>query len=350
MKKIIIIIALLTIPALAQQEFQQEYIQSADKIDKLYIECGAGRIYCEPSDGNDIKVYVKKIIYLNDDMEAKELADACEVEFNEDRRKLEVIIDLPRRSYSKRGLFNKIFDSVRNDDLEILVKVLIPADIETEIETSSADIYASNLTNNDFDINGSSADVSLENIKGNCMIDLSSGDLEAFHVEGKIDLSGSSSDFELEDVTGDIRISTSSGDGIIEKAKGNLDLRTSSGDIRLYGLEGDLYCRSSSGDFDGENISGSVRAGSTSGTINLKRLSNKLGRFQAESTSGDVYLEVPEGFEGRLELESVSGSINSNLAMSMNRHSRNYVAGSVGGGDGEIEIETTSGDITVETY
>lgn len=350
MKRIVILVVLSAVTAFAQQEFEQEYIQPAGNFSEIYIDCPAGRIYCEAAEGNEIEVYVKKLVYKNDDIEAKELADACKIEFKENRQVLEVIVQLPRRGYSKRGLLNKIFTDGWHEDLEIMIKAKLPPGIKLGIETASADVFAADLKNNTIDINGSSSDISLEDLQGDCIIDVSSGDLDAFRVDGNIDFSGSSSDFEIQDIKGNVRVSTSSGDGTIEKVSGDLDLKTSSGDIHLYGLQGDLYFSSTSGDCTAENIAGSVRAGSTSGTINLKQLSDPQGRFSAETTSGDVYLEITDAFEGELELDSNSGDISSQLDMSRDSRSRNYVSGTVGSGKGRIEIETTSGDIVLETY
>ncbi|MCP4583534.1 MAG: DUF4097 domain-containing protein [candidate division Zixibacteria bacterium] len=349
MKKILITFLLLTTTVFAQQEFKDEFSQSAENIETVLVDCSHGRIFCEPSADNKITVHIKKVVYLKQEDDAKELAEACKVDYNTSGRNFEIEVDFPRSGRHKRNLMNKLFSLDFDDDIEILINVAIPPAIKFAVKTSSADISVSGI-NNDIDIRGSSADVSLEDIDGNCIIDLSSGDLEAFNINGELSLYGSSSDFELDGIAGAIDISTSSGDGIIDDINGNIKLKTSSGDIKIYNLEGDLDFSSTSGDLTAGNISGYIDAGSSSGTINLRRLTNKEGRYFVETTSGDVHLEVDPRFDGHLEIETISGAIDTYLDISLDRQYDEFITGSTGEGNGKIEIETSSGDVVLENY
>jgi DUF4097 and DUF4098 domain-containing protein YvlB len=350
MKKLIMILCALTSIAYAQHEYELEHTQAVDNVDAVLVDCPAGHIYFVPSENNEIKVLAKKTVYLRDKKEAEELSKACHIDFKVDDRILEVIVDLPRGRHSGKGFFDKLFNGGINDDIEVLIKVFLPAKTGVEIETASADLSVVDLKDHDLTINGSSADIDIENATGNYSMDLSSGDLTATGLQGKIELYGSSSDFELRDIEGNINVSTSSGDGIIEKATGDLYVKTSSGDVRVFSLNGNMKTRSSSGDITAEDISGSTSAKTTSGTIRLKHLTNKEGNFQALSTSGDITLGISREFTGNVKIETSSGTIDSDVDISKNRYSKDYLTGEIGAGDGEIDIETTSGDITLEYY
>jgi len=349
MKKALIITLLLAGAALARHEYYDEFSRAAETIDEVVIDCPVGKITCEPAGDNNLTIHVKKIIFLSDESEAKEYADACKAKFEVNNKTLNMKIDfLPAKRYIK-GVFDKLYSGNLNDDLEILIKVSLPPGTRLLINTASADIFAADLKN-DIIIDGSSADIIFENVNGNCEIDLSSGDLEARNFKGDISLDGSSSDVDLIGIEGDIEISTTSGDGVIEDVEGNIKMRTSSGDIKICNLLGNLDHKSTSGDLGAENISGSVEAGSSSGTINLDRLTNTEGIFHIETTSGDVYIEVGTGFGGDLELETISGDIHSQLGLTFNKYSESYLAGSIGQGAGKINIETSSGDIILGSY
>jgi len=349
MIKVFIITLFLIGAAFAQHEYYDEFSRAADTIDEVIIDSPTGKITFEPSSDENIMVRVKKTVFLKDEEDAKKYADACETAFDVTNKTLNVKLDFPRNRRNLKGMFNKLFSGNFDDELEVLIKVSIPPDIRLLVNTASADIFAADL-NNDMDIDGSSSDVTLENVLGNYRIDVSSGDLEARNLAGDISLDGSSSDFDLIGVDGDIEISTSSGDGIIEDVEGNIKTRTSSGDIRICNLHGNLDCQSASGDLGLENISGSIEASSTSGTINLDRLTNNEGIFYIETTSGDVYIEVNPDFSGDFELETKSGDIHSQLSFSFEKYSDSYLTGSVGHGAGKINIETSSGDIILESY
>lgn len=348
---VIAFILLLTISTLAQHEFKLEHLQSTDNINKVSIDCSRGQIYCEPSDNKEIQVFIKKVIYINDEDDARQIAEACKVRFNENRQTLEVTVDLPHRSHFKRSLFKKIIHGDFSRELEILIKVMLPEGINLDIETSSADIFVSDLGNNNIEVNGSSSDVSLEKIVGEIYIDVSSGDLEAYYIEGNLELNGSSSDYDIGEIKGNIRISTSSGDGIIENTVGDLNIKTSSGEIKAYNLEGNFISRSSSGDVIIEDITGSVKTITSSGTVQLRRLSSRNGKFSVNTNSGDVYIEVSNDFGGMVEIETITGDINtSHDKFKIKHQARKFRSGTIGSGNGEIDIETSSGDISVESY
>jgi hypothetical protein len=173
MKRILIAFWLLTSLAMGQQEYKVERSQSADKIDKVKIDCPSGRIYFEPSSTKKINAYVKKMIYLRDDEEAKELADDIKIDFREDNRTFEVNIDIPRRRFPGKRFFSGILDG-SHGDFEIMVKVQLPAGVKVDVKTSSADISIADLKDNDFEINGSSSDITIEDCTGDYSINVSS--------------------------------------------------------------------------------------------------------------------------------------------------------------------------------
>ena len=345
------LVLLLSVSAFAQYEYTDEHKQAADDINRVMIECSSGRIYCEQSNNNEARVLIKKMIYLDDEEDAKELAEACKVEFNVRRQALEVTVDMPRRSSLKRGFFKKLLHGDLSRELEILIKVMLPKGINLDVKCSSADVFANDLDNNNIQVNGSSSDVSLEEVVGDIYIDVSSGDLEAYHIKGNIELDGSSSDYEIEDISGNVRASTSSGDGVIDKVIGDVDIKTSSGEVRAYGVDGNFTVRTSSGDVVAESITGSANASTSSGTVQFRKLTNTDGMFSAYTNSGDVYIELADKFGGRVELETVSGDISAEFdQLNVRNRGRKFLTGTVGSGDGNVDIETSSGDITLGSY
>ena len=350
MKKIALIFMLLSAVVWGQYETQQDYHELADKIDNIYIECDMGKIYCEPSSDNNVSVSVKKNIYIKDDDEAKRLADDIKVDFTVRNRTLRVVVDIPERIRKGKLSISKLFEDSRRGDTEILVKALLPENIAAEIKTASADLYLTDLKGNDLNLDGSSSDISMENTKGNCRIDVSSGDFEGRGIEGNIDFSGSSSDFNVDGLNGNLRIAVSSGDCYLEKVSGDADIRSSSGDIDLINLTGKLHSSSNSGDFQGENLAGPVDISTTSGSITLTHYAGDENNIFTDATSGDIRIEIPFGFKGKVELESVSGDIKSRADLVVKKKSSKHLDGTLGSGNGLIKAETTSGDITLESY
>jgi len=350
MKRIVITFILLSAVVWGQYETQQDYHESADKIDDVYLECDIGKIYFEPSNDNDVSISVKKNIYIKDDDKAKRLADDIKVDFTVRNKTLRAIVDVPNRLKRNKISFGDFFDGDRSGDIEILIRVLLPENISADINTSSADLYLSDLKGNEFDIEGSSSDVSMENTKGNYRIDVSSGDFDGRDIVGNIDFSGSSSDFNMNGLNGDLWISVSSGDCYLEKINGDADIRSSSGDIDLINLSGKLHSSSNSGDFQGENLAGPVDISTTSGSITLVHYAGDEDNIFTDANSGDIRIEVPFNFKGKVEMESVSGDIKSRADLNVKSKSSKHLEGKLGSGNGLIKAETTSGDIILESY
>lgn len=349
MKKIVLALLFLTVNVTAEWEFNQDFSHSAEAIKKVTIDCPIGIIECEPSSDNNTYVYIKKISFCDDSTEAEKLVNDCRVDFNVINSKIEIIFDLSDYDKSHRSLLKKLFSKHDEHEIDIHCKILLPAGIDYNVETASADIYAADLENK-VTVEGASSDVCLENITGDCSVHLASGDLEAVKIAGEIDFSGASSDFQIEDIKGDMKISTASGDGLIETVRGNVDLGTSSGDIQIFGLKGDLKFRTSSGDVRCSDISGFVDGRSTSGTIKIKQLKNENGIYNVEAISGDIFLELPHNFAGSLEIGTVSGDIDTQIDMNIHYSSSKCLKGDIGSGSGRIQIETVSGDVMLEEY
>ena len=165
--------------------------------------------------------------------------------------------------------------------------------------------------------------------KGMVMFDFSMGtDMDHYVItvpkEIKIDLVASSGDIEIDgvEVSGDIK--ASSGDISLKDLKADkLDIKTSSGKITLSGIKSEkLKCNSSSGDI---MITGS-----------------EADKVECEASSGEVTVEL-EGDEDdySYDIDASSGS------RMVNGTEYEDDFRSDAGGDKEIKVKTSSGDIEV---
>jgi DUF4097 and DUF4098 domain-containing protein YvlB len=350
MKAFVIMIAValsLNIVSGAEWEFPADYKTSSAGLTKVLIDCPDGAIRFEPSNASEIAIHVLRIIRNEKKDKAEAWAKECKIDFRKENETLVATIDMPSRNHHVGNVVNKLFNGDFNEDLEILIRVTVPANIALKVETSSADVIAGNLQN-DLSVEGSSSDIKIENIVGNCDFRVSSGDLEAYVIDGNVSLWGSSSDVHADDIKGDLSVSTSSGDGIIRRVKGNLKIETTSGDLRVSDIEGDGDIQTTSGEIIGENISGGVNAHTASGDIRLSGLDNIAGNYNIETISGDVLLETAPDFDGRLDMETVSGEISSGYTSDLDTYSDSRISGKTGDGSGRIQIVTTSGDIRLE--
>jgi DUF4097 and DUF4098 domain-containing protein YvlB len=336
----------LTVLEAAEYEFPADYKTPAGDIQKIVVDCPQGSIRFEQSLNTDIDIRVLRVIHLESPSKSEKVANEIKVNFRKDGQTLYAIVDVPSRNGRARDILGNIFSGDFSNDIEILIKVSTPANLMLSVATSSADVIGSDIRN-DLTVKGSSTDINLENVTGNCDLRVTSGDLSGHYIEGNISFLGSSSDIDVEELKGNLEVETSSGDVAVRKVKGNVKAESTSGELQVDDIEGDIDLDATSGDVYCQNIEGSAQVSSISGDIKLSGLTNPTGIFRAASTSGDVYLEIARSFNGHLEIETSSGEINADIDMDYKTISDSYLEGKTGEGTGKIKIVTTSGDVSL---
>jgi DUF4097 and DUF4098 domain-containing protein YvlB len=178
-----------------------------------------------------------------------------------------------------------------------------------------------------------SADVSLTGVAGRS--------LNVDSVSGKQRLDSGAKDVELDSVSGDIDIT-----GKAERAH----VETVSGNIRARGLGGTLKFETVSGDVDAENAGyREINAGTVSGDIELRGAPDDGARIDVETMSGDLRLRLPSTASTRISASTFSGRIRSDFGkVTEPEHGPgSSLDATVGGGAGQVKIETFSGDVDI---
>lgn len=237
------------------------------------------------------------------------LGDGVEgLQIKGDASKLHVEVDYPE----SRSWFG--FGGGKAGESELVVK--LPAGVELSIDVVSADVRVDGVAGRRLYIDGVSGDVT---------VDSSASDIEIDVVSGSITLQARSREVSLETVSGDI------------------DLR---GEVA-----GEITVESVSGSMRVENgaASRSVSAGVVSGDIELHTPLSSGAKLDAESLSGDLELVLPASTSARLMATSFTGKLRSDAGrVEKPEHGPGSSLETVlGSGDGEIVLETFSGDLTI---
>lgn len=180
-------------------------------------------------------------------------------------------------------------------------------------------------------------------------IDVVSADVTLSGVDGRL--------LDVDSVSGKLRLDSGAREVDVDSVSGNVDLvgraerahvETVSGDIRARGLGGRIKYETVSGDIDAENGRyREISAGTVSGDINLRGQPEADVHLDVESMSGSVHLYLPGDASTRLRASSFSGSIRSDFGTVRNEDHGpgSSLDASNGGGQGQVKIETFSGDI-----
>lgn len=178
------------------------------------------------------------------------------------------------------------------------------------------------------DLRTTGGNLAVRELKGTVNGETSGGDLDVVAVDGTVKLSTSGGNVDIRRSRGEITLETSGGNMTGEGVEGNIHLETSGGNIGLTSCDGRLYGSTSGGNIraalkDNKGIELSTSGGNLS--VFLPR--SAKGDVRAEASGGDVRCDFP--FLGKIKEGKMNGSIN--------------------GGGPLIRLETSGGDIVLNT-
>lgn len=165
--------------------------------------------------------------------------------------------------------------------------------------------------------------------------------LDIESVSGNVTAVGAPRNADISSVSGDLRLNLNSHSVDVESVSGKVSLRGR--------ITGEIDAETVSGDIDidtrGENAN-RVSTSSVSGDAGIRTGLANGGRISAESVSGSILVVVPASLSANVRGESFSGDLRApNASISKPK----YGPGSsfehrYGNGNGEIRMETFSGD------
>lgn len=184
--------------------------------------------------------------------------------------------------------------------------------------------------------------------------------LDIESVSADVDVLGTAAHtLSIESVSGDVTVAGAPKQAGIDSVSGDLHLTLNSGDISVESVSGDVALRGRlDGEVQAETVSGDigldssgerlrrVSSASVSGDAALRFALAEGGEVGTESVSGNVLLVLPKSLSARVVGESFSGTLS---APGAQIDKPKYGPGAsfehrYGSGNGEIRIETFSGD------
>ena len=201
----------------------------------------------------------------------------------------------------------------RSQDSELMHNVSISYDLEVPPET----LLRSSTGSGNQNISG---------LKSNIRISAGSGDVKISSIGGVVRTNTGSGNIDVTDVTGNVNAQTGSGEIHLRNGS-SVELSTGSGNIEATGIHGGARARTGSGDI-------SLNGEATS-------------PWQLHTGSGDVSVQLQQNAKIDLDAETSSGKIAVAPAIAIDRSDRHHMHGKLNGGGALLEIQTSSGDISV---
>lgn len=195
------------------------------------------------------------------------------------------------------------------------------------------------------------------------MVPLRAG-LEVDSVSARVEVVGvASRELSVDSVSGDVTVAGAPREAEIDTVSGDQQLTLNSGEVNVESVSGDVRL---SGRLDG-----SVEAETVSGRLDIEVLESRLRRLSGATVSGDIRIDAALAAAGEIGLESVSGDLRVRMPRDLSATVQgNSFSGDLqapdariehaehgpgsnfrhryGNGDGEISLETFSGNARLE--
>jgi DUF4097 and DUF4098 domain-containing protein YvlB len=198
-------------------------------------------------------------------------------------------------------------------------------------------------------------------------VHLAVGSVTVTNVDGRVSVDAHSAPVTASGTRGELSVDVGAGEVRISQAQGDLDVDTGSGSVEVTGFQGsELSIDTGSGDVTGSDLTGdqlSVETGSGEirlATVSSPRVSLETGSgsvsaelrkdvasLAVETGSGDIAIRAPASLGAKVAIETSSGDIETDFPLAVTRHARDHMEGTIGDGQGSIEIETGSGGISL---
>ncbi|MCK4557907.1 MAG: DUF4097 family beta strand repeat protein [Candidatus Aminicenantes bacterium] len=228
----------------------KELSLSAQGIEKLEIDCGAGFLKVYGKEGlKEIRVEAEIVLDGKSEKSAEEF--------------IQKYLDLSLEKRGSRAVLTSGFESYRSmfsfGNKVVNLTVNMPKDMNLDVDDGSGSIRIEDIAG-EVKVDDGSGSMEIMNIKGNLEVDDGSGEIDVEEINGNVSVDDGSGEISIEGVSGDVSVDDGSGSMIIRNIEGSVTVRDGSGSITIDGVEKDVYIPSDgSGSVQVKNVKGKVK-------------------------------------------------------------------------------------------
>jgi lia operon protein LiaG len=189
--------------------------------------------------------------------------------------------------------------------------------------------------------------VAVSNVEGDLWIDASAAPVTTSGTRGELDIDVGSGAVQVTDAQGELSVDTGSGTVSVSGIRGeHVSIDTGSGEVTASDVRSsELSIDTGSGDIQVTGLVAPQLVLQTGSGSVVADVRGEVKEVRVDTGSGDVTLKLPPTLGAEVDIETSSGDIETDFSVSVTRHARDHLTGTIGDGKGKIAIETGSGGI-----
>jgi DUF4097 and DUF4098 domain-containing protein YvlB len=326
--------------------FEEDKVESVAAGGTVAVNNEFGGVKVSRGEGKDVRIHLRKVVYLPTEPAARALADRVKLAADVDGQALRLSTN--RGDLERDGTLVEV-------GLETHFELTVPPGVAVRVKNDHGRIDVADVAR--ADVEGSFEPITVERIDGDAIVLGRHGDIQVSSVGGSLTLSGRHGDVEIRDAVGrasldvehagnvrvervggltltvkhgDVEATTVRGSAEIKGEHSSVKLTgvtgavrvdTSFDDVRLADVDGDAEVKTEHGSIDASKVKGALRAEATFGGISLAEIGGHAdakvdhGGVSAHdlakgatvvATGDDVTMER---FHGSVRIEASRGSV-----------------------------------------
>jgi len=145
-----------------------------------------------------------------------------------------------------------------------------------------------------------------------------------------------------------LSVHTSNGNIGVSDLRKPVQVETNNGNIKAHRIGSPVAARTSNGNIKLYEIKGAIEATTSNGNVHGELCTLDRGkRTMLRSSNGNIHLAVPEDTSAKVAAVTKNGNVRCDLPITISLQRRNHLEGTIGSGEGEIELRTTNGNVRI---
>lgn len=315
---------------------------------KIFIKNARGKVIVVGEVGaSSVTITAQKWVRAKNTKRAEEIMRLLTFEVEEGPEEIVVRARAPKELEQERSFWSIVKGINRGAYIDFTVEV--PKRFGVKTETTSGDVRVTNVAGA-VAVNATSGNVAVREIADGAMINLTSGDIDASDLGGDLRIIASSGNAQVKRILGKLVVETTSGGVEAYQIGGDALINLFNGDLVLDGCLGNLKFKTASGDARIVGVLGGVDASSSSGDLDVVIIPIGDKEFVLNTSSGDIVLDylTPTKYGFLLDVSTCTGAIKADMAIKVDKITRQELRGIVGTGKSKVIIETASGNVIIK--